>query len=238
MKSFRFVRSSALVALLLAISVSAQAAPVASSAEQWLNGYYKKPMPQQFASVFLDLSDSGYFDKQENIPVAVGFIASVFAQNPGRVNQWMDLMREVPEAHQRILVSALWYSGNPKGAEYLRAFAQDCSPALRRDLLALSNSRADLRSAGVLSVSSLNLQWGAFLATGDKTPVRNILAALGSQNNSKLSQEVRWSLAQNAAQHPAVLDICRDELARQPNEVRETLRAVINDTEAHRQPST
>jgi len=68
--------------------------------------------------------------------------------------------------------------------------------------------------------------------------VRNILAALGSRTNSQLSQDVRWSLAQNAAQHPAVLNICRDELSRQPNEVRETLRAVINDTEARRQPST
>ena len=92
--------------------------------------------------------------------------------------------------------------------------------------------------AAVRSVTSLNLQWGAFLATGETTPMRSILAALGAGDNAQLSQSVRWSLAQNAVQHPRVLAICRDELSRQPNEIRETLRAVIHDSEARRQPST
>lgn len=237
MNALRLLRSSGLVAMLLALSVS-QVSAASASAEQWLNDYYKKPTPRQFASAFLDLSESGYFEQPGNVPVAIGFIASVFAKNPARVNQWLDLMREVPESHQRILVAALWYSGNPKAESYLRNFARECSPKLQQELLALANTRPDVRAASVQSVSSLNLQWGAFLATGDKTPVRNILAALGSHGDAQLSQQVRWSLAQNAVHHPLVLSICRDELSRQPNEVRETLRAVINDTEARRQPST
>jgi hypothetical protein len=235
MSLYRKLLGTGLVAVLLALSTGARATP---AAEQWLNDYYKKPAPEQFASAFLELSDSGYFEKPGNLPLAIGFIASVFAQNPGRVNEWMDLTRSVPEAHQRILVAALWYSGNAKGPAYVREFARDANPALRRELLARVDSKPDVRSASVQSVSSLNLQWGAFLATGDKTPVRNILAALGTNDNAQLTQDVRWSLAQNAAQHQRVLAICRDELSRQPNAIRETLRAVINDTEHKQQPST
>ncbi len=235
MSSYRKILSTGLVAVLLALSTGARATP---AAEQWLNDYYKKPAPEQFAPAILELSESGYFDQKGHVPLAIGFIASVFAQNPDRVNEWMDASRSLPIAHQRLLVSALWYSGNPKGADYLRAFARDCSPSLRQQILAQLDAKPSLSSTEVLSASSLNLQWGVFLATGETTPVRNILAALGTNDNAQLTQDVRWSLAQNAAQHQRVLAICRDELSRQPNAVRETLRAVINDTESKRQPST
>ena len=236
MKTLRSLRSIGAAVLLLAFATGARAAQ--SSAEEWLNNYYQHPTPDRFTSAVVELSRSGYFDEPSHVPLAVGFIASVFAQNPDRVGSWLAVSRALPVAHQRILASALWYSGNSKGPTYLRTLARDAGPEMRREVEALAATTPDLRTVNVRSAQSLNLQWGAFLATGDAAPVRNILAALGSQSNSQLSQEVRWSLAQNAAQHPAVLNICRDELSRQPNEVRETLRAVINDTEARRQPST
>jgi hypothetical protein len=236
MKILRFLRSAGAAALLLAFATGARAEQ--SSAEEWLNNYYQHPTPDRFTSAVMELSRSGYLDESNHVPLAIGFIASVFAQNPDRVGSWMAMSRALPAAHQRILASALWYSGNAKGPAYLRTLARDAQPELRREIEALAATTPDLRTVDVRSAQSLNLQWGAFLASGDSTPVRNILAALGSQNNSQLNQDVRWSLAQNAAQHQRVLAICRDELSRQPNEVRETLRAVINDTEARRQPST
>jgi len=237
MNSLRILRRSGIAALLLVLATTVRAAQP-SEAETWLNNYYQNPAPERLPSAILELSKSGYFEEPGHVTLAIGFIASVFAQNPNRVPEWMGVSRALPAAHQRILASALWYSGNAKGASYLRTLARNADPEMRREIEAVAATTPDLRTVDVRSAQSLNLQWGAFLASGDKAPVRNILAALGSQNNSKLSQEVRWSLAQNAAQQPAVLNICRDELSRQPNEVRETLRAVINDTEARRQPST
>lgn len=235
MRAFKsLILGSSLIAL-FALTAGLQAAP-ATSAEQWLNNYYKNPAPEQFSAAVLELSDSGFFERQGNVPLSIGFLASVFAQNPDRVNEWMDLTRSLPEAHKRILVAALWYSGNPKGVDYLRSYARDSSPALRSQILARVQ-QPDLANAEVLSASSLNLQWGVFLATGEKAPVQHILAALATTDNAQLSQSVRWSLAQNAAQHQRVLAICRDELSRQPNAVRETLRAVINESEV-RQPSS
>lgn len=235
MRSHRFVFASGLVAVLLAFATGAQAA--SSSASGWIENYYQQPAPDQFASAVFELSRSGYFEQPGHVPLAIGFIASVFQQNPNRVQEWMGVNRVLPVAHQRILVSALWYSGHEKGADYLRAFARSASPGLRRDIDSLLAGAPNLQHADVRSDQSLNLQWGVFLATGDTAPVRHILAALATSDNARLNQDVRWSLAQNAAQHERVLAICRDELSRQPNEVRETLRAVINETEV-RQPSS
>lgn len=216
------------LALLLSFATATSVLASSSSAEQWLNNYYQQPAPERFTSAILELSKSGYFEEAGHVPLAIGFVATVFAQNPDKVQSWLGVSHVLPAAHQRILVSALWYSGNPKGAEYLRAYSRDCEPALRASINELLNSAPSIPNAQVQSVASMNLQWGAFLATGDTAPVRSILAALGSSN---LDQDVKWSLAQNAAQHERVLSICRDELSRQPNAVQETLRAVINDAE-------
>lgn len=226
---------SGLLALLLSFASAVSAVASSSTAEQWLNNYYKQPAPERFTSAILELSRNGYFDEAGHVPLAIGFIATVFAQNPDQVQSWLGVNRVLPVSHQRILVAALWYSGNPKGADYLRSYARDCEPSLRASIDTLINSSSSLKNAGVQSISSLNLQWGAFLASGETAPVQSILAALGTAN---LDQDVRWSLAQNAVQHERVLAICRDELSRQPNAVRETLRAVILDAESKRKSTS
>jgi hypothetical protein len=222
---------SGLLALLLSFGTTVSAVAASSSAEQWLNDYYQHPAPERFTSAMLELSRDGYFEQAGHVPLAIGFISTVFAQNPDQVKSWMGVARVLPVSHQRILIAALWYSGNPKGADYLRDYARDCEPSLRSSITAMISSSASMQNADVRSVSSLNLQWGAFLASGDSTPVRSILAALGNNETAALDHDVRWSLAQNAVQHERVLAICRDELSRQPNAVKETLRAVILDAE-------
>lgn len=236
MRSFRFNTGIGLIAFMLVSTVVRAGDP--TSAESWIRDYYQNPAPERFPSAVLELSRSGYFEQPGHVPLSIGFLASVLAKHPERADQWMRVSSVLPAAHQRILASALWYSGHPKGASRLLALARSASPTVRRDVQAVVNSTPDLRGAEVRSVTSLNLQWGAFLATGETAPVRNILAALATNDKTQLSQDVRWSLAKNAVQHPRVLAICRDELNRQPNEIRETLRAVINDSEARRQPST
>ncbi|MEO6002208.1 MAG: hypothetical protein ABIZ04_21335 [Opitutus sp.] len=237
MRAYPYLLRTGIFAVLLAAASVARAA-TPSSAELWLNNYYQQPAPERFTSAVFELSRSGYFEQPHHVPLAIGFLGSIFAQHPDRVDEWMRVSPRLPVAHQRILASALWYSGNPKGVTYLQALARSANPELRHEIEGLVARTPDLKSAEVKSVRSLDLQWGVFLATGEKAPVQNILAALGTDNNAKFSQDVRWSVAQNAAQHPRVLAICRDELSRQPNAIRETLRAVINDTEQRHQPST
>lgn len=235
MNSIRRIRGVATAALLLLASTTVNAG---SSAQSWLENYYQQPAPGRFESAVFELSRTGYFDQKGNVPLAIGFLASVFAQHPDRAEAWMSVSRVLPVAHQRILASALWYSNHTKGTAHLRHLARNASTSVRQEIEGLiARGAPDLRAAEVLSPESLNLQWGVFLATGETQAIRNILAALGSSTNDQLAQDVRWSLARNAAQHERVLAICRDELDRQPNAVRETLRAVIADTE-RRQPAS
>src|SRR5690606_20488710 len=135
MRSYRIVSASGLLAVLLTLATSVSAA--SSSAQAWLEHYYQQPAPERFTSAIYELSRAGYFEQEGRVPLAIGFIASVFQQNPDRVEEWLNVNRVLPVAHQRILVSALWYSGHAKGADYLRAYARSASPALRNDINAL-----------------------------------------------------------------------------------------------------
>lgn len=224
----RLLLGTGLLGILLAAGSSLQAS-TSLSGEDWMNNYYKKPDPAGLTSSMLQLSRFGYFEEQGHTTLAIGFLSKVFAQNPERVDGWMSFAKALPAEHQRLFVAALWYSGNPRGAQMLREYAANAPEEIRDSIDAIISKNRPLAETPVLSASSLNLQWGAFLATGDSAPVRTILASLGEDNS--LSTEIRWKLAQNAVQHERVLAICREELTRQPNSVQETLRAVISEAE-------
>jgi hypothetical protein len=217
-----------------ALLVSATAA-TATPAAGWLENYYRQPDPAGLAPAMFELSRTGYLDDAENVPRTLGFLAAVFAQHPERVDGWLAFSRDLPVAHQRLFAAAAWASGHPQGATALRQQAARASAETRADITALASSAPALEGA-VTSRAALELQWGRFLATGDRAPVQSILAALGSDDRATLGQDVRWSLARNAVAHERVLAICREELARAPKEVRESLGLVIRDAEARVQP--
>lgn len=212
---------------------SAVAAFAASSRDwsEWMSHYYEAPQPDQVVSAAFGLSRSGYFDSAEHRTTAIGFFAGVFSQNPERVQHWVSAFRDLPTADERLMASALWYAGSPAGAERLRALARRSNPEMRAEIEQLvAQQPPSLRNTPVQSEGSLNLQWGAFLATGDSQYVVNVLAALGSREPG-LSNQARFALARNATAHRKVYEICQTQLARQPDAVREQIHAVL--TEAH-----
>jgi hypothetical protein len=77
----------------------------------------------------------------------------------------------------------------------------------------------------------MNLQWGAFLATGSEQHITSILTALG-RGERELTEATRYALAEHAAAHPRVLAICRDQLDRQPAAVRTLLQATVQSVES------
>ncbi len=211
-----------LASLALASSVATRAE---SSAQAWLESYYVNPRPDELATNVLSLSRSGWFDEAGHTAVGIGFLSSVFAANPTRVNGWLEVLADLPLAHRRLVAAALWQAGNPMGAEMLKRFSQN-SP-VRADVLALaSRSSTPVAETVVVSPSSMNLQWGAFLASGHE---RHVVAILDSMGNDRagLDLAARQSLAQNAVAHPRVLDICRTQLSRQPEAVRAEIRAAL-----------
>lgn len=212
--------------LALVLTVSAFAKPTQDWAG-WVENYYLNPDTEKVVPAVYALSRSGHFEQAGQPAAAIGFLGAVFAKNPDKVADWVHAFRDLPVAHQRIVAAALWYSGLPQGADHLRALARNSRPEIRAEVESLTQwAQPSLQDSPVLSASSLNLQWGAFLGSGDAKHVTNVLAALGSSDVS-LGSTARLALADKALAHPRVYEICQAEIARQPAGVREELSTAL-----------
>lgn len=200
----------------------------ARGAWQWVSNYYQNPRPDDLLTAVHSLSRSGYFESVGQPAIAIGFFTTVFAQNPQKVNFWLAQTNSLPASHRRILAAAAWKSGNVTGGRMMREMAASQEPALRDEVrqLLLSGSEP-VGNTPVISASSMNLQWGAFLASGNELHIVNVLTALGSDVPA-LASSARFALAQNAAAHPRVADICRSQLDKQPAAVRAELKAALS----------
>ena len=196
------------------------------SAQAWLESYYLNPQPAELPRAVERLSREGYFARDENVAVSIGFLGAVFAQNPARVDGWLQALSHLPAREQRLLAAAVWQSGHPVGNHHLRSVAVGSPVRAEVERLAELPPQV-LAETSVLSPSSMRLRWGAFLATGHERHVVAILDGFGL-NNPRLHSAARMALAQNAAAHPRVLEICRTQLDRQPEDVRSELRAALN----------
>jgi hypothetical protein len=218
-----------LAGLALASSSAAGAAP---SAQAWLETYYLDPQPVRVPAVFQTLSRDGYFDRPGNLPIAIGFFATVFAQNSASVDRWLLELTDLPLRHHRLLAAVLWQAGHPLGAELMHALGEHSPLRYEIQRLAQLEGRT-VAETPVRSKSSMNLQWGAFLASGQESYLLNIFEAIGA-NESGLDLTAQAALAQHASDHPRVMEICRDQLARAPQELQPVLRAVVNSPIAPR----
>jgi hypothetical protein len=230
------------VGSLLAAFSSAASAQVSAVADgpgqKWLAHYYENPRPADLPLAVHQLSREGYFEGVGTTATAIGFFATVFAQHPQEINYWLRETADLPESHRRVLVSAAWMAGSPRGAELLRAMSENSDWGTRIQIAdLLRREPTPVAATPVRSESSMNLQWGAFLASGGEQHIVSVLAALGS-DEAGLSTAARYSLAQNATEHRRVLNICRDQLDKQPASVRSELRAALNEASVRSNPGT
>lgn len=206
--------------------VSSAFAGTSVSAPAWLESYYLNPDPANLAADVRRLSDSGFLDRSENSAVAIGFLGALFARHPDRLEGWLSGFGDLPARHRRLLAAAVWQSGHPEGPALLRAMATQ-SP-VREEIERLASLPPPLiAETSVVSVSSMRLHWGAFLATGDERHIVSILDAFG-RNEPALTTAARMALARHAAVHPRVMAICRAQLDRQPEEIRSEVRAALH----------
>ena len=226
---------SALCALTPAVRADISIVPSSSSrADAWLQRYYQNPRPDDFLTAVYTMSREGVISRADKTAASIGFFATVFAQNPQTVNYWLNQTSALPEADRRVLAAAAWQAGHPRGARLLREMSQNSSPEIQQDIAGLiERGSKPIAETPVLSESSMNLHWGAFLADGDDRHVLAVLAAFGSGEHN-LSSAARYSLAQNAATHERVMQICRAQLDKQPEPLREELRAALNSASTPR----
>lgn len=196
---------------------------------QWMENYYQHPAPDAFVQAVGSLNSDGFFQEPDQQATAFGFFSTVFQQNPKRVDAWLRSTRFLPLPTRRTLAIAAWLAGAPDGARHVSELFGTFNYPVRAEVDRLLAAGAmSVNRTPVDSAAAMNLQWGAFLASGDEQHIVSVLAALGS-NEPGLATSARFALAQDAASHPRVLEICREQLDRQPQAIQIELRAVVDD---------
>lgn len=226
MKNAKLIIGGLSLALAL-VSVAPASAAANDNWSAWMENYYLNPEADRVVPAIYALSRAGHFEQEGQTAEAIGFLSVVFAQNPEKAAGWMHQFRDLPAAHQRLVAAALWYSGLPEGVDHVRHLARDTNVGVRAAVESLMTwQQPAVSETPVQSVSSLNLQWGAFLASGNPQHIVSVLSALGTDEKA-LGTQVRLALAEKALAHPRVYEICQSEIARQPEGVREQLRTAL-----------
>ncbi len=220
-----------------AACVSLAAVPVLGAdgfGRQWMENYYQHPAPDALVQAVCSLNEDGYFNEPAQQGAALGFFSTVFQQNPKQVDNWLRASRFLPLPTRRTLAIAAWLAGDPTGERRVReSFGMFKFPVRAEVDRLLAAGALSVNQTPVDSAASMNLRWGAFLASGDERHIVSVLGALGS-NEPGLATSARFALARDAASHPRVLEICREQLDRQPQAIRAELRAVVDDATAQR----
>jgi hypothetical protein len=203
------------------------------SAPAWLETYYLDPQPNDLPPRIRELSTGGYFDAPGHAAIAIGFIGTIFAAHPDRVDGWLRQLDGLPLKTNRLLAAALWQAGHELGPDSLRILAQGSPIRAAVERVANTPPQA-IADTPVHSASSMNLRWGAFLASGDAQHVIAILDSIGL-NDPGLTTAATVALAQDATDHPRVLEICRAQLEREPEPIRAEMRAAL-DAAVNQQP--
>lgn len=214
---------------LLVLSSLALAATIPArgeiSAAAALETYYLDPQPDRVPRLIRQLSHEAYLDRPGHTALAVGFFGALLVQHPDRVEGWLLELNGLPPKTNRFIAAALWQAGHPYGFDLLRHLGEN-SP-LRAELARLADTPSQrIEDTPVQSSSSMNLQWGAFFATGDERYIQPIVAALNSSERP-LATAARLAIAEQAAAHPRVLEICQAQLEREPQEIRARLQAAL-----------
>ncbi|HVZ63603.1 MAG TPA: hypothetical protein VG936_03370 [Lacunisphaera sp.] len=149
--------------------------------------YYQRPQPELIGRLIEGLGASGFLlDRRD---VFVGFFARVFAANPDRIDGWRKIATQQDQGVQNVFASALVWGG--PGAKPARE----------------------------VSVAQNDRDWGGYFASGDVEYLRRLAGEMHwvgerDDNNFWVGATAMWSLARNAAEHPAVrptLEACRSE---------------------------
>ena len=226
------LRRGAIVAALALLAVSASATTVSTfRGRAWMNHYYENPDPERFVASIFELSRNRYFNLPGHTTMGVGFFASLFRQNPERVDEWLLYCRPLPERERRLIISALWYAGYPKGEAYLQLYADTATEEQERALLEkVLSCSPSLETFPIKSTAGLYMGWGVYLATGDEATFRRVFEAIPNITDMTLCD--RWWIACTAAEHGNVVTWCQTEMPRQSGDVRDMMELVLSASEA------
>lgn len=198
----------------------------------WMVFYYQNPEPSKFTEKLAAFSEAGILSEEKRQFPFLGFASSVFHDNPAKIKMWIREIDHLPKEHKKIILLALWLSNTQEAKDfsknqiYLEAIEGKNYFNFETDKTPPNLDLIDRMYGGFLDI-----QWGRFLATGNKDYVRQIIGTLqygtswgASEKYSKpLTEEQQkeiireanfkaalWSLQSNCQTHTLVKQYCSE----------------------------
>ena len=213
----------------------------AEDVSDWMSFYYLEPEPKQTTAALAAMRSEGLLSNPDSREPVAAFLSFVFAANGEQLGALVPDMKGWTPDDRLAIGRALWYANTSPTLDLLRTKAVELDDAGLRKLVGLAVPV--IEKVPIDKPAVLDLQWGAFFATGDPKYVLRVVSALTKTDStdktgdSILKKAAMWSLASNAAQHEKVMDICKERLARaQPQEAKLLKEIVAKAEEATGSP--
>jgi len=188
--------------------------------------FYLDKDPSDAIKVLSITQDHGLLDDADSAyEPMVAFLATVFSENPAKIDS-IAKSRKFEGRTKSLVQEALWLSGN---VSHVKDIFGDV-PA------AFNDKPKELRKRSVRDAADLDRMWGAFLASGDTTYVKKIIAVLdkkhtlsGSSEEKAITREAaEWSLKSNMFQHELVFRTIKTQAEARRGEVRKKLKKLLS----------
>ena len=244
----RTTATALLLAIFAALASLAHAKPAKDAAPppfaksedllRWINGYRLKPEPKRLPAAIKAMSAFGITKDMDQAGVYIGFTAGVIGSDPDGAEKLIASCFPLPPEDQVLLIKAIAYSGLADWKALLTSFVERM-PARKvlidKYLFANKPVLADLPMGD--DSSAIDINWGYYFATGSEAPVRRIVTVLAWSLDKNEVEKLtigamaKWTLAQNAARDPDLLQMLKGIAPEEKPQVRGPLNDVIDAAE-------
>ncbi len=189
-------------------------------------------------AIFL-AEEKGLLDDVKSRAFNVAFLSQIFAQNPTKLEGWLQDFKPLKEAHKGIIWTALWLANTEASKKQAVLYKKQLSYLDQSLIEQMPLKLSAIDSMEINSANVLEMLWGSFMITGEEGYVIRIISALPISNPTPndvrndlqkvaVSQTAKWTLVSNAMQHKRVLAICMKARETFP-ELKTMLNEVIDD---------
>ncbi len=237
--------SAIFFAYLAAISVVyAETAPLQDSLNtqeklnEWMSHYYLHRDTASVVPAIRQMFKQGWFARDTAVAPLAAFLASVFYQNHKKIEPWLHELNDLTLEQKKYLWMAVHLSGVPESQELLQKIGMENGAEAGKYVnQLLAEKRQNVVDMPVTGPAVLDMFWGQFVASGDERCVRRVIGALYYLQETEdlakilIGGAARWSLESNAAQHPRVLEICKQSRTAAREDVKKVLDEIIEKAE-------
>ncbi len=231
----RSILALALLIGLVPTAVAAEPRPSGEALSLWMNYAYVTHDEKPVADLVEWLGDEKVFQSRPALVApATAFLSEFFRAHPDRVEGWIAPVAGYDDMTRATFAWALWIAGRSD-------LARRVSP---QSDVRLEGEPPRLTATHPTSPLEIDMQWGAFYASGAPVHVRNIIDALdparpltgNRRADDTALAAAAWTLAANSTSHEIVARVIEEEIATRPPEVKAVLEKIRAEAKARRRP--